>query len=223
MTGVSLQTNASQEGRAAAGQDRQVDRSASSQGFSGLLDQLAQKTWGRKPDVRSDIQSAVQESAEKYGVDPALVLAVIKQESGFKPQAVSPCGAQGLMQLMPATGKAMGVKNPFDIRQNVDGGTKYLSQMLDQFGGDVKLALAGYNAGPHRVVQYGGIPPYAETQNYVKSITADYQGLQKTKNYDQAFAMVSPTMDMTELNPMKFQKSGSDDLPPPPPPGYFRV
>ena len=118
-----------------------------------------------------DIVSAIQSAATRYGVDPSLALAVAQQESSMNPNAVSSAGAIGLYQLMPATAAGLGV-DPTDPGQNIDGGVRYLSQLLNQFGGDVSLALAAYNAGPGNVQKYGGIPPFAETQNYVASILA---------------------------------------------------
>jgi soluble lytic murein transglycosylase-like protein len=117
----------------------------------------------------------VKQSAARHGVDPNLVFAVMRQESGFNSRAVSYKGASGLMQLMPGTARRFGVTNIFDPAQNIDAGTKYLRFLLDMFNGDVKLALAGYNAGENAVVNSGyQIPRYRETQNYVKSISAKY-------------------------------------------------
>jgi hypothetical protein len=111
----------------------------------------------------------VEEAANKYGVDPALVLAVAWQESRFRDLARSQKGAIGIMQLMPGTASMMGV-DPYDPRQNIHGGVAYLRAMLTQFNGDVRLALAAYNAGPAAVLRYRGIPPFRETQTYVKAI-----------------------------------------------------
>jgi soluble lytic murein transglycosylase-like protein len=111
-------------------------------------------------------------SAKRNGIDPALLAGLIKQESGFNPHAGSPAGAQGLTQLMPGTARGLGVNNPFDPAQSIEGGARYLKQQLDSFGGDVARALAAYNAGPGAVQRYGGVPPYAETQNYVRRVQA---------------------------------------------------
>jgi soluble lytic murein transglycosylase-like protein len=114
----------------------------------------------------------IDAAAAKYGLDPALLRGLIRQESNFDPNAGSPAGAQGLTQLMPATAAALGVTNPHDPAQNIDAGARYLRQQLDAFGGDVSKALAAYNAGPGAVQRYGGVPPYAETQNYVRQVQA---------------------------------------------------
>jgi len=115
------------------------------------------------------------EAAERYGVDPALITAVIKAESEFNPRAVSHRGARGLMQLMPATARALGVKNSFNPEHNIHGGTKYMKQLLDQFDGKVKLALAAYNAGSRKVRKYQGVPPYKVTRSYIRKVFSYYE------------------------------------------------
>lgn len=121
-----------------------------------------------------DLDWIIYRAGKKAGVDPRFIHAVIKQESRYDPKAVSPVGAQGLMQMMPATAKRFGLKDPFDAKANVEAGTKYLKWLLKRFDGDVSLALAGYNAGEGSVDKYKGIPPYTETQNYVKKIVSNY-------------------------------------------------
>ena len=116
-------------------------------------------------------EDLILEASSKYKVDPALVRAVIRTESAFDPMAVSTAGAQGLMQLMPALAAELGVEDIFDPRENIMAGVRYLSWLLYVHHGDVKLALASYNAGPTVVEQYGGVPPFPETQQYVKTIT----------------------------------------------------
>lgn len=127
-----------------------------------------------KRTTKDQIISMIDEASAKYGVDSKLVQALVQQESGFNPNAKSKVGALGLMQLMPSTAKGLGVTNPMDPKQNIEGGVKYLRSMLDRFHGNTILALAAYNAGPNAVSKYDGVPPYKETQNYVKSILKNY-------------------------------------------------
>jgi len=118
----------------------------------------------------TDYESCFQAAADTYQVPVNLLKAVAKAESNFTADAVSPCGAQGIMQLMPSTARYLGVSNSFDPAQNIMGGAKYLRQMLDSFDGNVSMAVAAYNAGPGAVEKYGGIPPYRETQSYVTKV-----------------------------------------------------
>jgi soluble lytic murein transglycosylase-like protein len=112
-------------------------------------------------------------AAQRNGLDPALLAGLIKQESGFNPNAGSPAGAQGLTQLMPGTARGLGVTNLHDPAQSIEGGARYLAEQLKTFHGDVARGLAAYNAGPGAVQRYGGVPPYAETQNYVRVVQAN--------------------------------------------------
>jgi len=132
---------------------------------------------------RAEIDNLIEEYSAKNGLDADFVKAVVRQESGFNPNAKSKCGAMGLMQLMPSTAKGLGVTNAFDAEQNIYGGTKYLKGLLDRFGNNKELALAAYNAGPNAVKKYKGIPPYAETQNYVKSIMKSYDKLKGAQSW----------------------------------------
>lgn len=123
----------------------------------------------------SSFDTSIENSSEKYGVDKSLVHAVINTESGYDPDALSDAGAQGMMQLMPATAEGLGVENPYDPEQNIEGGTKYLRHMLDKYNGNTELALAAYNAGPGNIDTHQGIPPYEETRNYVEDVIGDYR------------------------------------------------
>nr|WP_319489811.1 lytic transglycosylase domain-containing protein [uncultured Caproiciproducens sp.] len=136
--------------------------------FSNLL-QNAVGTIDNK-QKSSSMDDVFNTAAEKYNIPVNLLKAVAKVESGFDEDAVSSCGAQGVMQLMPGTAASLGVQNPLDAEQNIMGGAKYLSQMLDRYDGDAKLALAAYNAGSGNVAKYGGVPPFKETQAYISRV-----------------------------------------------------
>jgi soluble lytic murein transglycosylase-like protein len=126
-----------------------------------------------------DLREAAAAAARRHGLDPELVIAVAAVESGFRPEAVSPKGAQGLMQLMPRTAEALGVENAFDPAQNLDGGARHLGQLLTLYGGDLAKALAAYNAGEGAVHRHGGVPPYRETRAYVRKVLDRYRGEKK--------------------------------------------
>lgn len=126
-----------------------------------------------RPQV-AQIRGLIQQSAARHGIDPKLVEAVVKAESGYNPRAISGVGARGLMQLMPGTAAGLGVKDSFDPAQNIEGGTKYLAGLIRRFGGNIRHAVAAYNAGPSAVAKYNGVPPYRETQTYVNRVL-DYQ------------------------------------------------
>lgn len=143
--------------------------------FPSLLSQAEQKhTEVSAGPGTGEIAKMVQVAAQKYGVDPKLALAVAQTESNMTADAVSSAGAVGVMQLMPETARAMGVRNIYDPRENIDGGVKYLKQMLTTFNGDIKKSVAAYNAGPGAVTKYAGVPPYSETQAYVGKVLALY-------------------------------------------------
>ncbi|MBW1901585.1 MAG: lytic transglycosylase domain-containing protein [Deltaproteobacteria bacterium] len=131
----------------------------------------------RGNSVMEDIERSINKAAGTYNLPPDLIRGVIKAESDFQVKAESKAGARGLMQLMPATAEELGVKDPYDIDQNIDGGTRYLKRMMDRFGSDLKKALAAYNAGPGTVERYGGRVPYQETRQYVQRVL-EFSGLE---------------------------------------------
>jgi len=159
-------------------------RTTSPSSFSRKMRSVQQPSAGRNaaaatrvaslsPDARqTKIHQTIEQTARKYGLAPELVHSIVQAESNYQPNAVSSAGAMGLMQLMPETAKEMGVSNPFDIQQNIEGGIKYLKKMLDTFDGDLKKALQAYNAGPGAVVRHKGEVPYAETRSYVQRVMA---------------------------------------------------
>ena len=127
-----------------------------------------------------EYDSVIEQASERYGIDPAVLHGLIQQESGFDPSAQSSAGASGLTQLMPGTASSMGVANPLNPTESIEGGARYLSRLMSQFGGNTEDALAAYNAGPGAVQQYGGIPPYAETQSYVSKVLGYAEAYRQT-------------------------------------------
>ncbi len=159
-------------------------QSTQASGFSKTLQQTQQVASPTNISApvstsRAAINTMVNKLSQQHGVDKHLVNALIKQESGFNPTIKSPAGAEGLMQLMPATAKELGVTNSMDPAQNLDGGIRYLKQKLNLYHGNIPLALAAYNAGSGAVAKYNGIPPYKETQNYVRKVLGNYMSTKK--------------------------------------------
>ena len=160
-------------------------------------------------DNRTDYTQIISSKSIKYDLEPSLINAVIQVESGGNSFAVSKKGAAGLMQLMPSTANDMDVKNPLNPEENIDGGTKYLRYLLDRYNGDLSLALAAYNAGPERVEQFGGIPPFQETQQYVKKVLSLYQRtdsspIYKYKTSDGTVLYTNIPSSYKGSNPSKF-------------------
>jgi hypothetical protein len=168
---------------------------SSSSGFSGVLKKAVDKT-GNTQSV--DLEDIFRRASEQYNVPENLLKAVAKAESGFDADAVSRCGAQGIMQLMPSTAASLGVENSLDPEQNIMGGAKYLSWMLERYNGDPELALAAYNAGSGNVAKYGGIPPFKETQSYVAKV--------------MGYAGMDISAKLTSLNTLATGSSASDQI-----------
>ena len=152
-----------------------------------------------------DLNEVVNTASGRYRLDPDLVNSVIKAESGFNVRAVSPKGAQGLMQLMPGTASQLGVPNAFDPQANVEGGTKYLRELLERYNFDLVKALAAYNAGPQRVEQFGGVPPYYETRAYVARVVRDFN----KKKIAQKKAAAASSRAITKATPAKAHTTSS--------------
>jgi membrane-bound lytic murein transglycosylase MltF len=147
---------------------------------------LAKSARNAAPEPQLDLNEVVNAASGRYRLDPDLVSSVIKAESGFNVRAVSPKGAQGLMQLMPDTASKLGVPDAFDPQANVEGGTRYLRELLERYNFDLVKALAAYNAGPLRVEQYGGVPPYHETRAYVRRVVTDFNKKKKVEQKSAA-------------------------------------
>jgi hypothetical protein len=152
-----------------------------------------------RPQV--DLGSVVDEASGRYRLDPDLVSSVIKAESDFKVHAVSPKGAQGLMQLMPGTASQLGVSNTFDPQANVEGGTRYLRELMEKYNFDIVTALAAYNAGPQRVEKFGGVPPYYETRAYVARIVKDFNKKKLAQQKAAASKHSTPASNATSKRP----------------------
>lgn len=159
----------------------------------------------------ADVAQLIDETASAYAVDPLLVRSVMGVESNFNPQAVSPKGAQGLMQLIPATARRFGVSDPFDVRQNIEGGVKYLHYLQGLFPGDLRLSLAAYNAGEGAVTRFGDVPPYPETVDYVAKVKQRYNQAQQGRNGDShSAANGTSTTAAGQLNPAQPSGAATD-------------
>lgn len=172
-----------------------------------------------EPSRPADIQSLIIQFAKRHGVDPELMLALAEAESGFDPKAVSRSGAVGVFQLMPETAKALGVKDPFNPAQNIDAGIRYFRKLLDEFQGQITLALAAYNAGPQNVRRYGGIPPFPETRTFVRRVLTLWTKTPKTlsppdphqkETEERPHALNSPSQNDPATPPLPFIRKGKE-------------
>ncbi len=172
-------------------------------------------TGAATPGANTPYATEIDAAAKKYNVDPALLRGLIRQESNFNPNAGSPAGARGLTQLMPGTAAALGV-DPSVPAQAIEGGAKYLRQQLDRFGNDPAKALAAYNAGPGAVQRYGGVPPYAETQNYVRKVlgyAADYRQAAPASTATAAASSVTSPLGAVATSPVTSVSAPTSVLP----------
>ena len=178
-----------------------------------VANQQAAQSMKQSAEHPVDIDELVAAASGAYRLDPDLVNSVIRAESGFNVRAVSPKGAQGLMQLMPQTASLLGVQNAFDPRANVAGGTRYLRTLLERYNFDLIKALAAYNAGPERVEQYGGVPPYYETKAYVARIVRDFNSkklAQKNATKTAGTQKASSTSNATSMKTNRNSKTAAD-------------
>ncbi len=165
------------------------------------------KTQRRYNNSPARYSRIISRNAKKYNIDASIIEAVITTESNWQPSAVSVKGAIGLMQLMPSTSRDMRVKDPYDPEDNIEGGTKYLRLLLDRFNGNLKLALAAYNAGPGRVTKYGGIPPIRETRKYVKQVLSLYNGVSSSDKLRKIYKVIFDDGTILYTNtPSRYQR-----------------
>lgn len=170
---------------------------------------------GRRPPLMATnprLSKIINKYAAQHGIDPRLVQTIIRYESGFDPIAVSPKGAMGLMQLMPETAASLGVEDPFDAEQNIKGGIRFLKICLNRFNQNLPLALAAYNAGPGRIVEHQGMPPFKETQDYVRKVVQDYSG----QSLDPAQVKLQPLAQAQTPSEMTETPAPAPAAPPPP-------